>query len=105
MTVLPVDPSFARVNLSDPSILLSSEVVEDLSFDQFCAYGIHVVKGIRSVVISNDLAMGPIDHARWVTIANRICRLWVLKHTLKDKDYDYFEMIAEFIVFIYQLGF
>ena len=66
-TELPIYPSFARVNIGDPLISLSPEVVEDLFSDQFYAY--NIVEGIRSRVISNDLTMldiGPVNHATWL---------------------------------------
>ena len=99
VTELPVTPSYARVNNSNPLISLSPEVIEDLSSDPFYAY--NIVESIRSRVISNDIAMleiGPVNHGRWLTTANPICRLWVLKHTQKDKDYDPLKMVVEFII-------
>ena len=81
---------------------MSPEVVEDLSLDQFYAY--NIVEGIRSEVIFNDiptLEIVPVNHAIWLITANRICRLWVPKHTLKHKDYDHLKMIVEFIVSVH----
>ena len=95
VTELPIIPFFTRVNIGDPLISLSPKVVGDLFSDQFYAY--NIVEDIRSVVISNDLAflkIGPVNHARWLTTANRICYLLVSKHTLKDKDYDHLKMIV-----------
>ena len=76
VTKLPINSHFARVNIGNPSISLSPEVVEVHSSDQFYAY--NIVEGIRCGLIPNDLAMleiGPVNHARWLTTANRICLL------------------------------
>ena len=59
-----------------PSIPL--EVFQDLSTDQKYLYGI--TEAIRHGHVPSSLANqnpGHISHARWLTLANRICRLYV----------------------------
>ena len=91
-----------RVDIGDPLISLSPEVVEDLSSYPF--YACNIDGGIRSGIISNDLAMfemGPTNQSRLRTTSNRIFRPRISKQTLKDKDYDHSKTIVEFIVGIY----
>ena len=59
-------------------------VIKDLFTDQF--YGYKIVSAIRSGNIPKDLALlkiGPVNHSRWLTTANRLCRIWVSKHELE----------------------
>ena len=70
VTELPINLFFARVNIGDSLISLSSEVVENLFSDQFCAY--NIVEAIRSGDIYNDLGIldiGAVNHTRWLTTA------------------------------------
>ena len=55
-----------------------------LSTDQF--YGYKIVSVIRSGIISKDLALleiGPVNHSRGLTTANRLSRIWISKHELE----------------------
>ena len=57
---------------------LSQEVLSDLSRDQ--QYLFNIIRGIREGSVSSNLARkkpGPINHIRWLTLANRVCRLYV----------------------------
>ena len=58
--------------------VLNEDMLNDLSSDQKYLYG--VVHAIRSRNASQDLSVrkpGPLNHARWVTLANRVCRLYI----------------------------
>ena len=57
---------------------LPSEVLDDLSGDQKYLY--NIILSIRQGTVSDDLARkkpGPINHSRWLTLANRVCRLYI----------------------------
>ena len=85
-TELEIDPSFTKLSIGEPLISLSDKVVKDLSSDQ--AYGYRITQAIKIGELSMDLALleiGPVSHSRWLTIANRLCRIWVPKHGLKGK--------------------
>ena len=45
--------------------------------------------------------IGPVFHARWLTTANRLMRVWVSKHRFKGKNLNNLKMIVEFIVGVY----
>lgn len=47
------------------------------------------------------LEIGPVNHSRWLTTANRLLRLWVSKHRLKGKNLKNLPFIVEFIIGVY----
>ena len=101
-TDLEINPSFEKIQLGDDLIYLTNEVLEDLSTDQ--AYGYKITEAIRSGQIQKDLALleiGPVNHSRWLTTANRLCRLWVSKHGLKGENLVNLRLIVEYIIGVY----
>ena len=68
-----------------------------------------MVNAIRTGAVSVDLAnmdIGPVNHSRWLTTANRFMRLYVSKHGFKGKNLTNLKLIVEFIVGVYYpLGF
>ena len=51
-------------------------------------YGYKIVCAIRNGVLPAGLALleiGSVNHSRWLTTANRLLRLWVSKHGLKER--------------------
>ena len=83
-------------------IELKEDVIVDLSTDQ--KYGYMMVNAIRTGVVSVDLAnmdIGPVNHSRWLTAANRFMRLYVCKHGFKGKNLTNLKLIVEFIVGVY----
>ena len=74
-------------------------MIQNLSSDQFYAY--NVVTAIKSGSLPTDLAkleICSVSHARWLTTAHRIGRMWVSKFHLHESDYEKLKMIVEFIV-------
>ena len=60
----------------------------DLSRDQTSLY--KMIKAIKTGLISSDLLRekpGPMSHARWLTIAGRICRIYVATEESSDELY------------------
>ena len=101
-TDLTINPTFPTIIVGDPPTPLTPGVIEDLSADQYYAY--NIVQAIRSGNLPGDLAVleiGPVNHARWLTTANRICRLWVSQHHLKGSVHQNLRMVVEFIVGVY----
>ena len=83
-------------------IELEVDVIGDQSTDQ--KYGYMMVNAIRTGVVSVDLAnmdIGPVNHSRWLTTANRFMRLYVSKHGFKGKNLTNLKLIVEFIVGVY----
>ena len=59
--------------------VLNEDMLNDLSSDQKYLYDI--VHTIRSGNASQDLSVrkpGPLNHARWATLANRVCQFYIL---------------------------
>lgn len=101
-TELEIDPAFTKISTGESPISLSDDVIQDLSTDQ--AYGYRITQAIRTGVLPTDLALleiGPVNHSRWLTTANRLCRMWVSKHGLKGKTRTNFRLIIEYIVGVY----
>ena len=101
-TELEINPSFTKLSIGDPLISLSEAVIKNLSTDQ--AYGYRITQAIRTNKIPTDLALleiGPVSHSRWLTTANRLCRIWVSKHGLKGKILQNLRLIVEYIVGVY----
>uniref|UniRef100_UPI00358F4A34 uncharacterized protein n=1 Tax=Myxine glutinosa TaxID=7769 RepID=UPI00358F4A34 len=101
-TELEIDPSFTKLSIGEPLISLSDNVLTDLSTDQ--AYGYKITQAIRTGELPTDLALleiGPVSHSRWLTTANRFCRIWVSKHGVKGKTLNNLRLIVEYIVGMY----
>ena len=98
-TALDINPFFKKIYIGDPFITLTDNVIKDLSTNQF--YGYKIVSSNRSGNIPKDSALleiGPVNHSRWLTTANILCRIWVSKHELEGKNLKNLELILEFIV-------
>jgi hypothetical protein len=101
-TELEINPSFVKISFPEPLVPLSDTVVKDLSTDQ--AYGYRITQAIRTGILPTDLALleiGPVSHSRWLTTANRICRIWVSKHSLKGSNLKTLQLLVEYIVGVY----
>jgi hypothetical protein len=101
-TELPVKKSFKKITIGSDLIALPEDVRKDLSTDQ--KYGYDIVEAIRTGEVSQRLAnldIGPINHSRWLTFANRMCRLYVSDHGLKGKAAKNLRLIVEYIVGVY----
>ena len=93
---------FPRITTGHPPIDLPEEVIQDLSTDQ--KYGYRMVLAIRSGCVPVDLAnmdIGPVNHAHWLTTANRFLRMWVSKHGFRGKYLTNLKLIVQFIIGVY----
>lgn len=102
VTELDINPNFPRISVGPPLIKLSDKVIQDLSTDQH--YGYKIVCAVRDGVLPARIALleiGPVNHSRWLTTANRLLRLWVSKHGLKGKNLKNLRFIVEFIIGVY----
>ena len=101
-TTLPVKSSFESITVGKDLIKLDDNVVNNLSDDQ--KYGYNMVKAIRSGTVSSQLAsleIGPVNHARWLTTANRFLRLWISENNFEEEDMRKLKLIVQFIVGVY----
>ena len=99
---LDINPKFTLINVGKPPIELDEEIIADLSSDQ--KYGYRMVVAIRAGKVPVELAnmdIGPVNHSRWLTTANRFMRLYVSKHCFKGKTLNNLKCIVEFIVGVY----
>ena len=101
---LPLDPDFTPMEDCDlPD--LSEDEIKDLSTDQKYLY--RILRIIKTGVIPPDFEkfnIGPLNHARWLTLANRVCRLFISKVRLSSKlKSDLFQLV-QYIMLCYGPG-
>ena len=97
-----VNRQFKPLSIGEPPVVMPDSVVKDLSTDQKYLY--EIVKIIRTGTINERLIkqkIGPVDHSRWLTTANRLCRLYISKHDLDAVDLEKLETIVSFIIYHY----
>lgn len=96
---LPVKPFIPIPTNEFP--VLSPEVIADLSSDQKYLYFIsQLVRGVSGFDKVLEWTPGPINHARWLTTANRLLRLYV-STSPEEPFYDTLYQLAQFIIFVY----
>ena len=103
-TELPLNNSFEKIVIGEPLIYLQDDILQDLSTDQ--AYGYKIIQAIRAGYVPKHLGLleiGPVNHSRWLTTANRLFRIWISVHRLKGKNLKNLRMIVEYIVGVYYL--
>ena len=100
----PLDPDFTVIEDGDlPD--LSDDEIKDLSTDQKYLY--RILKIIKTGIIPPDFEkfnIGPLNHARWLTLANRICRLFISKVRLSAKLKSDLFQVVQFIMLCYGPG-
>ena len=99
-----LDPKFKVIEGGDlPD--LSDDEIRDLSTDQKYLY--RILQVIRTGIIPPNFEkynMGPLNHARWLTLANRICRLYISQVRLSSKLKSDLFQVAQFILLCYGPG-
>lgn len=99
---LGINSKFKPITIGSPLIELDEDIIADLSTDQ--KYGYRMVNAIRAGTVPVDLAnldIGPVNHSRWLTTANRFLRLYVCKHGFTGKNLSNLKLIVEFIIGVY----
>ena len=99
---LPTDNHFARIKFDNEIVSLSEKVINELSTDQKHAYQLYLA--VTSGNISKKLAetrCGPLNHARWLTTANRIMKLWMSCHNLTTQEKSNLKSVVQWIVCCY----
>ncbi|KAG0725912.1 hypothetical protein GWK47_037650 [Chionoecetes opilio] len=101
-TDFEINPNFTRISVGPPLIKLPDKVIQDLSTDQHYSY--KIVCAVRDGVLPAGLALleiGPVNHSRWLTTANKLLRFWVSKHGFTGKNLKNLHCIVEFIIGVY----
>ena len=101
-TSLQINKRFKKINKGPGIRPIRPEIADDLSTDQL--YGYRIVNAIRSGEVPKDLEnleCGPVNHSRWLTTANRLCRLYVSKHGFAGKNLKNLTLIVEYVVIVY----
>ena len=90
-TELPINYSFAKINIGEPVIHLPDDVLHDLSTDQ--AYGYKIIRAIRTGHLPKNLALfeiGPVKvaHNSKQTMPHMGFRAWTQGKTLQEPQND-----------------
>ena len=75
-----------EINLIDLDEKKDKKIIKFLSQDQKYLY--QITMAIKSGSFPSDMkdrGIGPHSHARWLNLANRLCRVWCSEHCLKKK--------------------
>ena len=83
---MPFNKNFKTITVGQDLAELDEQAVKDLSTDQ--KYSYEIVTAIRTGNLSSrlfNLEIGPVCHSRWLTTANRFCKMWVSKHGFTGK--------------------
>jgi hypothetical protein len=97
----PLNPNFKKIIGADIPIL-TDDVVSDLSADQKYLY--KILQVITTGKIPNNFekyTIGPMNHARWLTLANRACRLYISQPKLTPLLKKNLFQFVQFIVLCY----
>ena len=99
-----VNEGFEVLDFAEDLKEIDDDFAAELSTDQQNLY--NIVKMITTGNINHNYfkhIIGPVNHARWLTTACRLCRLWVSKHGLRkhSKVYKSLKVIVSFIVAVY----
>ena len=95
-TKIQIKNNFQVITVGEDLIPLCEKVLKDPSHDQ--KYGRRMVKAIRSGNLPADLAaleIGPVNHSRWLTTANRFLRMYCSKNGFSGKDERNLNLIVE----------
>ena len=96
---LPPASHFEAISPGIPMRSLPPAVVNDLSTDQKFLYKITTCIHNSSADISiYSTKIGPMDHSRWLTLASRMCRLYISDHKLEGDAKNNLKSIVTFVV-------
>lgn len=99
---LPVLEQIPPIDIQIDLIEMTDDILNDLSGDQKYLYDI--VSAIKSQQMPIDLRcrkIGPHNHARWLNLANRLCRLWCSDHKLDTHNTHKLKQLVQFVVAVY----
>ena len=100
----PLDADFTVIEAGELPELSDDEIV-DLSTDQKYLY--KILKIIKTGTIPpnfDKFNIGHLNHARWLTLSNRICRLYISKVRLSPKLKSDLFQVVQFIMLCYGPG-
>ena len=102
-TTLKLQESIPSIGINIELPTLNEKVENDLSADQKYLYQIvNAIKAGGQLPTSLQYRMiGPHNHARWLNLANRLCRIFCSEHGLSTEDTNNLKLLVQFIVGVY----
>lgn len=102
VTSLKVKDSIPKLDVEINLIKLDPKIVKKLSQDQKYLYEITMaIKCGNFPPYLTDRQIGPHSHARWLNLANRLCRVWCSEHSLSQGITKTLKLIVQFVVGVY----
>ena len=102
VTNFRVKDKIPKLNVKIDLIELREDVRKSLSQDQKYLYDITcAIKSGYFPQSLKDRAIGGHDHARWLNLANRLCRAWCSEHPLPPNAVTNLKLLVGFIVGVY----
>ena len=99
---LKIKSEFPAIGAEVELIHLEDDVVQDLSEDQKYLYQITcAIKTGQFPTELKERKIGPHSHARWLNLANRLCRIWCCENPLDEEGMGKLKLIIQFIVGVY----
>jgi hypothetical protein len=95
----PLKTTFPAITDGDAVPILPDEVHHDLSWDQKCQYKLlHAVRSGKSNTDIANIQIGPLNHSRFLTLAERCLYLYMCEHDLSEEDTEKLYKIVHFIM-------
>ena len=91
------DPAFKALPGGEEYIVIPEAVLATMSTDQKTSY--KLCQAVRAGSLPKEMQEmqpGKLNHARWLTTAQRIVFLWTRKHGLKGKDLRVLKLLTKF---------
>ena len=96
------DPGFKAMPKGEELIHIPDNILKSMSTDQKQCYKLVLaVKSGQLPEEQREMLCGPINHARWLTTAQRILFLWTRKHGLTSKPLKVLELLVKFCLEYY----
>ena len=82
-----------------PELRLEPQIFTDLSTDQkYIFLSVSSIRQEKIVKNLKHLKAGPLSHAQWLTLACRLCQLYISKHKLEGESFGILQKSVFFVV-------
>ena len=99
---MPYNPEFKKLPGGEELIYLPDDVLKKMSTDQKMCY--KLVEAVKAGVLPvelQEMLCGTLNHARWLTTAQRVVFLWTRQHGLRGHNFAVLELLVKFCLEYY----